>query len=564
MRLPKALWIIFAVIALGGAGVAGLFFLRQARFSHSLAALEVAVADGNIAAAVLRLRELAPKASSNPRVAALRSHVLALLGSPMAASSWKETVRLDPENAEYRVASVLASLAAEDLQSARATLAAWPDHLRGGPAWDRASLAVAFASGNWTLAHEHALRLARNEPGSAAARLNLAKVRLMLGGEEQEQARADLRGLLGGEETDTAIEAGRVLLREAVRRSDRADVRELCGVMMNRTPRQPAAWLAAFEALARVGEPLRPEVIRQGWALCRNSPPALGQLAGWMAANGWGGLLWELAEAGSGDDLWAFPAGFNLAGAAGTEERRKLAVSKLEAAVWPAFDEMRLFALARLRWGSPRAANDLRQAVAAASRVPGGLSNLMRAAMNWRWDPGLLAVLEARVHQQKPDMDELAGYFSLLERRGDTEAMRRAALRHLELDPENPIALNNAAYFSFLRKTDQSSALLWARAAYERLPRSAETASTLALILIRMGDVRGASKVLEPHPPNGPAAWPLAEILVRENRSLPGTVIKALGNLPKNYPEERERIGFLLARAGKYGPAPAEPASQSP
>jgi putative PEP-CTERM system TPR-repeat lipoprotein len=67
--------------------------------------------------------------------------------------------------------------------------------------------------------------------------------------------------------------------------------------------------------------------------------------------------------------------------------------------------------------------------------------------------------------------------------------------RTLETNPKNAIAMNNLAWL--LQDRDPAKALGYAQQAYAAAPKSADIADTLAMVLLRTGDVREARRIID-------------------------------------------------------------------
>ncbi len=518
-------------------------FFRVNRQKELLKTMRWAMSHGNFDVAAKVLKELEIQSPNLPFAVASRASLLAFARNPMAISAWQEAVRLDPDNEEYRVAGILSCLDLGNVTLAQSFLDNWPEEKRSSNAYDRAALAIAFTKSDWATAEYHASRLAAAQPNSLPAKMNLAKVRLY--GPEAESARHELNALAA--QPDTALEASHALLNNAIHRKDTDTVRRLSGDLLRQTSSNHAGFLMALEALTRIGAPPPEETVRTVWLSCKPSPPSLARLIAWLNSVNRRELLWTLAENHPTDDLWSFPTGFALAEALNSPQRLAVALTKIESTPWPSAEHLRSFTLARLQWGTTEAEKNLRNAIHQALQRQNGISDLLHVAETWRWEAGIVAALEQRVLTQKPTAKEIAALYAFLENRGDTKAMLRISLRHRELEPDNPVVQNNAAYFCYLCNVQLAEATLWAQQAATLLPKSAEIASTLALLLVRFGDLEGAKKVLHPFPENGPAAWPLAEIRLAERQEIAESLKNALRALPKYYPEERERLDLLLS-----------------
>jgi len=521
---------------------AGWQALKSHRWNQGVDRLATALSRRELTQAAFLLRALEAQRPQHPDLVPHRARFLGLIQSPHAPVVWDQAVRLFPAEEEFRVAATLAHLQSGDAPGAARMLESWPQPPRSPTAFARAALAAAFARGDWAEAETHALALNRAAPDDPAAALNLARVQIQ--GPNAPEARQTLRRL--AQSPAIRPEALRTLFQDALTRKQPGEVQQLAGFARTLQPALADAQWALLEALERAGLPTPESEIQSAWRLAQDQPAIQAQIAGWLTSRQLGTLAWTLFQNDPPPQPWNFPLGLALAEAALGARQESTAWAALARAEWPGLDDLRQLCLARLKWGQPGADTHLNRAVQDATRRPGGLVHLLQTVETWRWEPGLVAVLQARILTPDPAPREWAVLFSLLEKRADTEAMRQASLRFLELHPENPIALNNAAYFSWLRASQLDQAEAWAAKAHQTLPESRQIASTLALILLSQNKSGQAEALLGPIPPGPDTILAHASLLKIQHKSLNNNILQILRTAQVTYPEEVAQRDTLL------------------
>jgi hypothetical protein len=486
------------LLLLVGAGGLGWHALMRHRLQQGVGELGDALTRRDLARAAFLLRSLESRHPGHPDLLPPKARFLNLIGSRQAAPAWVESIRLHPQNPEYRVAAVLAHLQDNDIAAAQLQIDRWPEPQKHPGAYARACLALAFAREDWSAAEKHALFLAQADPSSLTAQLNLAKIRLH--GPQASIARSDLLRLAG--QPQLREEAMRALFQDALSQNNPDEVRRLVDHLHGLQPVQPGPLILALESLQRTPTPPTDAEVHQAWDACRAHPADLARLTGWMTATKRASLTWRYLKETPPANSWSFPQGFAFVETAIAVGQEKEAWPQLTRVEWPGLEDLRHLCLARLSWGSTAAVAQLERSLTLAARRPGGLIHLLHVVEQWRWEPGLVAVLQARIQSPDPTPREFAALFAFYEKRRDTGGMLSTCLRHLQFHPDHPIALNNAAYFSALRLSDLDRAAVWARRAHELRPSSPELAATLALVMTLQGQLDPARSILDRFPPS--------------------------------------------------------------
>jgi Flp pilus assembly protein TadD len=532
-KFPRWAWGL-AVIGLLATLATAALAVREWRWRQNLDQLNDALSRRALSQAALLLRGLEAQRPGHPDLLPPRARFLVLIHSPQAPSVWLQVLRSHPDNPEYRVAAVMACLQQNQLSTAASIIETWPPALASGTARPRAALALAFAQGDWPTAERHARTLAEAEPGSRTAALNLAKVQLLTAPSPAVLDR--LRQLAADPALRT--EACRALFQHALAQHPPDEVAALARFARSFSPAQAELELLVLESLDRAGLPPDEASLRAAWDLCLPQPSHLARLVGWMTQTHRASLAWQWLQSAPPADPWSFPLGLAFTECAIATDHKESALNSLAHTKWPGLEDLRLLCLSRLNWGRSSAPAQLERAIAAARLRPGGLLHLLQVLESWLWEPGLLAVLHARIQSPDPTPREFAVLCALLEKQRDTEGLRRVTLRHLELDPHNPLLLNNAAYFSYLRNTDLDRADAWSAQALAQIPSSGQIASTRALVLLARGDPAAARAVLQSAPPEPSVFFAQALIHQSLQEDIPAAVQNALRHFTPTYPEE--------------------------
>lgn len=539
-KLPRWAWALALLALLAALAAAGLA-LREWRWRENLGRLDDALGRRELSHAALLLRGLEAQRPGHPALLPPRARFLVLIHSPQAPSVWIEALRAHPDNPEYRVAAVMACLQQNQTAAAARLIEAWPTTPAAGTARHRAALALAFAQGDWPAAERHARALAEAEPGSPTAALNLAKVQLLAG--PSPAVRDTLRQLAADPTLRT--EACRALFQDALARRQPDEVGALARFARAFQPAQAELELLVLESLERTGLSPDEAAVRAAWDLCLPHPTLLARLTGWMTQTRRASLAWQWLQSAPPPDPWNFPLGLAFTECAIAADQKESALTPLSRAQWPGLEDLRQLCLSRLNWGNSSAPAQLERAVTSAFLRPGGLLHLLQVVEAWRWEPGITAVLRARIQGPDPTPREFAVLCALLEKQRDTEGLRRVTLRHLELEPNNPLLLNNAAYFSYLRQTDLDQADAWSAQALAQIPGSGQIASTRALVLLARGDPAAARSVLQSAPPDPSVFFAQALLHQSLQEDIPAAVQNALRHYSPTYPEETALLQSL-------------------
>jgi len=540
---PRRKW-IKAGIFLGFAGVSAfvIVILINWRLDQQINQLGRAISDRNLEQAAFLLRSLQSRHPDRTELMVERARFETLTGQPHALATWIELIRRAPGEPEYRVAAVLACIQFNRIAKAEKLIGDWPENLREGSAYDRSALALAFAREDWAAAGQHAAALARFDPASPTARLNQAIIGLH--GSDPATARLTLGQLT--EIPETRVGALRPLLQDAIKRKNQDDLRKWALPAISPDSHSSEVRLLGLSALQQGGLPPEKSTILRIWQEELARPGWLTNLAGWLVSCGRGAEAWELFLSHPPAQPWKFPTGLALTEAAVAADQREKAWAGLSKTDWPGLEDLRALCLARLSWPGSSASAQLERAISTATRRRGGLESLLGVVEQWRWEPGLVRLLQARIFSPDPTPREFTALFAFLEKQGDTEGMRQACVRHLTFYPDHPIALNNAAYFSLLRGTNTLEATAWARKATELRPDVPAFAATLALAYITAKEWEMARQTLDRFPDSPVTALTRAAWWHGQNKPTPRTLRKQLTATKVYYPEEKALMAEVL------------------
>jgi hypothetical protein len=539
---PNRKWVIARfIVGLAGLTTFGIVSLFNWRLDQQINQLGRAISDRNIEQAAFLLRSLQSRHPDRAELMVERARFETLTGQPHAIATWIELIRRTPGQPEYRVAAVLACIQFNRTAMAGKLIGEWPENLREGSAYDRGALALAFAREDWGAAQQHADALVRLDPASPTARLNQAIIALH--GSDPAAATSTLTQLALIPET--RVGALRALLQDAIKRKNQDDLRKWAlPALSSDTPSEVR--LLGLSALQRGGLPPDKSTVLRIWQEELARPGWLTNLTGWLVSCGRGAEAWELFLAHPPANPWNFPTGLALTEAAVAADQREQAWAGLSKTDWPGLEDLRALCLARLSWPGSSASAQLERAISNAARRRGGLESLLYVVEQWRWEPGLIRILKARIFSPDPTPQEFTALFAFLEKEGDTEAMRQASIRHLAFYPDHPIVLNNAAYFSLLRGTQTLEATAWAHKAAELRPEVPAFAATLALAYITAQEWEKARQTLDRFPDSNVTVLTRAAWWQGQNKPVPQTLRKQLAATKVYYPEEKALMAKVL------------------
>jgi len=530
LKWPAALLLLLGLLAFGAIS------LGKYRLHQQINQLGRALTERKLSQAAFLLNTLQSRHPDHPEVLAERARFESLTGQSVAVPSWIDVMNRVPTQAEYRVAAVLTCIQFNQFPKAEKIIQEWPQTLRQGTAFSRAALALAFARKDWETAQKHADILTKLDPTSASARLNQAIIALQ--GPHSEPARLTLQQMARDPNPSTQSSALRPLLQDALQRKDQKALSLLAEPLIssNNTPFE--SLMPSLEALQKGGIPPENSTLQQIWREKLSQPGQMSQLVGWMVTSGRGKEAWEFYTQTPPSQPWVFPLGLALTEAAVVAGQRETAWVGLSKTNWPGLEDLRALCLARLSWPNPSANTHLERAVSSATNRRQGLESLLAVVEQWRWEPGLIRILQARIQTPNPTPREFTALYALLEKQGNTEAMRLATIRQLELFPNAPVALNNAAYFSLLRGAQITQASAWAGQAVTQRPDAPAFAATLAFAQITLKDWEAARLTLDRFPDSPVLDLTRGAWWVTQNKPAPLTLRRAVEKYPTYYPEE--------------------------
>lgn len=509
----------------------GLYFWDGERAARHAS---MALTQRRLGQAAFWLQRLEVRHPWHPQQRALRAHFYTLLAAPSSIVLWQEVIRRQPEKEEYRVAAVLACLQFGRTETAERLIREWPQ-ATSGTARDRAALAWSFARGDWVQAETHARRLVEAEPDRPLHHLQLAKIQLHT--DHAEVGRQILNKFLN----DPVLreEALRALIQDDLKRADLQAVVARARAQLVRPDSSAGVCVLALEALAAAGQMPGEEELCRAWQAALSEPVVLNRLVRWVSAQQNIEVLRKLVVEHPSPALWQYPTGQALVEAfAPFPELAGMARSELIQQYWDGIDDLRQLCLSRLQSDEETKRRYLERAIGLAGRRYGGERHLLHTVMEWDWRPGLQIVLEAVCRRKDATLDEFAGLLELYQQQKNTAGLLEVSLRLLERNPDNPVFLNNAAYFSVLRSQNLNQALLWAREAVRRIPESCAFQATLLMALCVNGHMAEAGELAVKLPVTHETASALARFYTLQGVQPLDAVRTMLRAYPAHFPEE--------------------------
>jgi tetratricopeptide (TPR) repeat protein len=236
------------------------------------------------------------------------------------------------------------------------------------------------------------------------------------------------------------------------------------------------------------------------------TPAAAGALLAWMNAHGLAadalGWVKTLPEAGRG----RMPVPLLVAEALAFTSDWNALRAHLSKGEWGDLEFLRDAFHARLlhETGSRRRTAEFKdrweRAVVDTAGNPASLSMLARLVQGWGWQEEAAQVwwlLAGRNSGQRPALKAL---YRLFNESKNTRELHRVALRILEVEPDNPVAKNNAAMLSLLLGENTAGARRLAEENYRAHPGVAAFTSTLAFALFQQGRNDDAMRLMQALP----------------------------------------------------------------
>lgn len=122
-------------------------------------------------------------------------------------------------------------------------------------------------------------------------------------------------------------------------------------------------------------------------------------------------------------------------------------------------------------------------AVKAAGNRPGELAFLIAHATKWGWESETQDVLWTMARGNTDQLPAINALYQIYNASGNTHGLLNVSTRRLEIDPKDPVALNNVVALSLLLNTNVERALSLADEAYRLQPQNPGIISTYAYSL---------------------------------------------------------------------------------
>jgi thioredoxin-like negative regulator of GroEL len=416
-----------------------------------------------------------------------------------------------------------------------------PDFQNRSADYQELMAGYAIADHHDALAEADFVRAAELDPANPIHRTNLAAFRLNYSANPEVRAAAgkELEGMVN--DPRAALFAVRALLTEAIRKKDRAQMRQWAEKLRTLPDRSFNDDLACLESL--IAEPSFPAALEE----IEHRAEADSQ---WVTATGdWLNRHGKVAETLRWFPRLPEPIRFNvrvqMTTAEGYQAVRdwKGLQSFLTGRQWEDGEFLRRAMLVRCeRELSQPWEKDWKQLVDdLQTRQPDGFL-LAQLILGWKWRDEALTLFWDAASQPKTNSMALESLWDLYSQTKDTHQLLRVAKAQSEIDPSSPAKKNNEAFLTLLLFGASERAERLAREATAVNPKIPEWAATYAYALHLAGKNEEAGKVLASLPP---------EALARPGIALYEAIVLAANH-------DTARAKETLARLNAHGMLPEE------
>jgi hypothetical protein len=226
---------------------------------------------------------------------------------------------------------------------------------------------------------------------------------------------------------------------------------------------------------------------------------------------------------------------------------------------WGTYDFMRRAHLARAEEQIAHGKRDREhprrweQALTATAGNHAYMTLLAKLALSWGWREEAAQVWWLIARRQAGQRDALKQLFALYRKSGNTRQLLDVARRVAELEPNNPVAINNRIMLALLLGKETDSDCAAAAMLHSKHPSIPAFATTHAYALLRSGLVKEALRVLKTIPvkvPEDPATSLYRALAAAraDAATAPKDALRKAAADPTLFPEERELAASELRK----------------
>jgi hypothetical protein len=478
---------------------------REWQMRRMAAASKAALASGDLRSASLSARQILRADPANRRAIEILARVSESARSPDAILWQQRLVQASPGDPAPAIELARIAMGFGEKYIAEKALAEITATQRNTVAFLSTAAALAVDAGRPAQADELLKKAIRLEPANELLQLNRATVQLKS---------ADPALLVGARDTLVRL-ASRPALRAAALRALVADARHAGDSaralqLVRDLTRDPAAnmgdWLLLLEELQHAGSPdFATELYFQKQSAM--DPARTGLLLEWMNAHGLAPEALTWVESMPKEAAARMPVPLMKAEALSLCGKWNELRAHLAGGEWGDLEFLREAFRARASYEADahRKTSEFTarwdRAIVDTAGNPAALSMLAKLVEGWGWQAEAAQawwLFAARKSGQRPALEALYRIYSDTK---NTRELQRVAARIIEVEPDNPVAINNAAMFSLLLGINMEAAVRMAVDNHGKYPREPAFTSTLAFARFKQGDIAAGIALMQALPP---------------------------------------------------------------
>lgn len=474
------------LVVLGGGGYYGRVFLRNWLERGQVNSAKSFLEKGDLRSATLAARQVLQTDPTNLEATRLMADASDKAHS-IESILWKQRL-VELTHGSPAALESLAMTAAQFGESftAEHALEQIREEDRETVAYHQAAAALAGSISNYNLMADHFEKALALEPKNELLQYNVAALQLQSNKPDAvEKARATLNRLL--QSPDLRQNVLRALLSDARLHGDNANALKLATQLSQGSERSAEDYLLYLEELQHAGDPTFEEKLRQFEEKTRDNSIASYRFFTWLNAHGQAARTVEWSSALPETVRSQAPLPMAIAEACIMTGNWKSLNALVANVDWGLLDFLRLAFYARgLEGDSQHAASRLKweRAITSTAGDTSSLSILGKMAESWGWkDEAAQAWWLVARHNvgQRPALQHL---YRIYEDEKNTPELYELARRIFELEPTNPGAANNLAYFSLLLGKELPKAHVMAEDNYHKMPFQPAVVATYAYSLL--------------------------------------------------------------------------------
>ncbi len=485
LRLILASIGILLVLVAGGVG-ARQFYLHRMPLRLARQA-QLALDREQYNEASLRARRALQIDQNNVEAQRVLAQLAEHAGSPTAIGWWEQIVKLQPDSVRDIVALAHCQLGFGKIAAARQTLQKVAAKDREVASYEACTGDLAAAANEFSDAAAHYERALKLEPENESFQFKRAVADLHFL-EKRAAAQATLRSLASKPKFQDAVR--RSLLLDHISKYEWSDAMPLAKDLAGQPDAPLKDKIVYLEVLRRNYSPELESTLAAIKSAAQQKPEESAELIQWLQSIGktTEAITWAKSLPRSVESDSRVRAAEALSYVATSDWDALAAIVSGEK--WGNLEYLRLALFSR----SLREHGDVdlsrstwSDAVAAASKEPARLGELLRLATDWRWTAEQTTVLWALSTVPDSQATALRSLYERYSANIDTVGLRRVTARIAEIDPANEGARNNLLMYSFLLGSFSESDLQSARDLYLKNPTNAAFTSTYAFALYNKG-----------------------------------------------------------------------------